>query len=418
MEQYMKKIEVCRGCGSASLEQFFDLGMQPPANKLLKQGDEPEEKYPLSLAFCKACSLVQLEYTIDPQKLFSNYVWVTGTSCTAQQFADTFHTELVRREPLNKNDFILEIASNDGTFLKPFLHAGNRILGIDPAQNIADRANRDGIPTRCAFWTSEEAVRTVAEHGKARVIFARNVLPHVANTIDFVQGIETALADDGVAVIEVHYAPIIANELHYDSIYHEHLCYFTLKSLSVVLERAHLSIFDIVKSPISGGSIIVHAKRGAVSESVAVTQYRDEEAKSEINSIAVWKKFATRSAAHRDDFMRILSDRVQNHEVIVGWGASARSSTLLNFCGVEKGTIQAIADKNELKHNRYTAGTRIKIDTSAHVMALHPQLVCILAWNFADEIIRELQDVYQYRGTCLIPLPGAPRIISLSDAVR
>lgn len=161
----MKKISVCRGCGIASLTQFFDLGMQPPANALLQNADSFEEKYPLSLAYCKSCSLVQLEYTIDPQKLFSNYVWVTGTSHTAQQFAGTFYAELIQRRPLDTNDFVLEIASNDGTFLKPFIRAGYRVLGIDPAQNIVDRANQGGVPTRCAFWGLGEAERMVQEYG-------------------------------------------------------------------------------------------------------------------------------------------------------------------------------------------------------------------------------------------------------------
>ena len=254
-------IKNCRVCGESNLKPFFDLGAQPPPDILLKKRDDPEKKYPLSLVWCENCRLVQLDCTVSPEELFSHYIWVTGTARGTKEYAERFYKDLTERVPMPKGGYVLEIASNDGTFLKPFIRGGHTVLGVDPAKNLAEAAEREGIPTKAVFWGVEEAKKVREEHGLAHVIFARNVLPHVANTIDFVRGLRECLHEEGVLVIEAHYAKIILDELHYDSIYHEHLCYFTLKSLRRLLGDAGLYIFDITKSPISGGSMIVYAKK-------------------------------------------------------------------------------------------------------------------------------------------------------------
>ena len=241
----MKHITACRVCQSSDIKPFFDLGMQPFANSLLTRPDESERTYPLSLSWCPECRLVQLNDTADPKELFSHYVWVTGTSSTAREYSKRFYQEVMKRSTLPKSGYALEIASNDGTFLKPFLAHGHRVLGVDPAGNIAEMARMQGVPTQCAFWGGETAQRVVTEHGPAHVVFARNVLPHVANTHDFAEGLGQVLHDDGVLAVEVHYARIILEGLHYDSIYHEHLCYFTLRSLEHLLNRYGLHVFDI-----------------------------------------------------------------------------------------------------------------------------------------------------------------------------
>ena len=204
---------LCRVCGSKNLNTFLDLGAQPPSNALLDSPDEHEEKYPLVLRRCADCELVQLGYTVDPEKLFSHYVWVTGTSKGAQEFARRFQEELEKR--ITKKGYILELASNDGTFLKPFQEKGYEVLGIDPAENIAEEVNKEGIPTLPLFWGKEVAKQIEKKYGKAGVIFARNVLPHVSNTRDFVEGIVACLEEEGLAAIEVHYAKIIQEGLHF-----------------------------------------------------------------------------------------------------------------------------------------------------------------------------------------------------------
>ncbi|MEK7090180.1 MAG: methyltransferase domain-containing protein, partial [Patescibacteria group bacterium] len=227
----------CRVCGGR-VKTFFDLGRQPLANSLLENPRQSEKKYPLALNHCSYCGSVQLNYTVNPKTLFSKYVWVTGTSSTARSFSNVFYKELARRTPDSRKNYVLEVASNDGTFLLPFSKRGYRVIGLDPAANIAKIAEKNGVPTKVAFWGPKAAKKILNERGPARIIFARNVLAHVANLQDFVKGLALCLHEDGVLAIEVHYAAKILKELQYDSIYHEHLCYFTFGPLERLLKQS------------------------------------------------------------------------------------------------------------------------------------------------------------------------------------
>ena len=240
----METINSCRICKSHEIKTFFDLGSQPLANSLLNSSDTNENVYPLSLSFCKYCALVQLNQTIKPEILFSNYIWVTGTAKTTVDYSEKFYKAVVDRL-FGKKGRVLEVGSNDGTFLIPFKRAGFEVLGIDPAKNIVDLANKNGINTKCAFFGKNLTQDIVAKWGRADVVIARNVLPHVADIRGFVEGLSYCLGKDGILVIEVHYAKTILEELHYDSIYHEHLCYFTLKSLEYLLWDFGLYPYDL-----------------------------------------------------------------------------------------------------------------------------------------------------------------------------
>ncbi len=397
----------CRICGSKNLNTFLDLGIQPPSNSLLDSPDEEEKLYPLALRYCTDCNLVQLGYTVDPKELFSHYVWVTGTSKGAQEFARTFQKELEKR--ITKKGYVLELASNDGTFLKPFQEKGYEVLGIDPARNIADKANKEGIPTLPLFWGKETAKQVEKEHGKASVIFARNVLPHVVNTRDFVEGIAACLEEEGLAAIEVHYAKIILEGLHYDSIYHEHLCYFTLKTLEFLLNKLGLFVCDIMDSPISGGSIVVYVKKEKQEESEKVREYRREEEKSKVNEYETWLNFGAGARAHTQKLLEILKQEKEAGRKVVGWGASARSSTLLNCAGIGPSLIEAIGDLNPLKQGKWTAGTRIPIEHPEMALKRNPDSLIILAWNFKDEIKEQARQM-GFGGEFIIPLPNDPKV--------
>lgn len=402
-------ITQCRSCDAKGLVPFFNLGKQPPANSLLKTADQKEDLYPLSLSWCPTCNLVQLNETVDPKELFSSYVWVTGTSKTANEFAKQFSAKLLERAGESKDGYVLEVASNDGTFLVPFMERGMKVLGVDPAKNIADMANDVGVPTMCEFFGEAVADKIVAKEGLAKIIFARNVLPHVANTRDFVNGLAKALADDGTLAIEAHYAKIILEELHYDSIYHEHLCYFTFKSLERLLAEAGLHVFDVDKSPISGGSMVVYAKKNKTPETANVTELRSAEVKDGVNDLAKWQDFAVRSYAHKDKLNAMLQQAKAEGKLIVGWGASARSSTLLNFCGIGTESVAVIIDLNPLKQGLFTAGTHIPIKTAEEGMAMKPQCIFILAWNFEKEIKETLKNKFGYGASYIVPLPNDPR---------
>lgn len=406
----MPKINCCRVCKSKNLKTFFDLGMQSLANSLLKDLNRKEDFYPLSLVWCPKCNLVQLNYTVPPKKLFSEYVWVTGTSKTAREFAEIFCKELIQRSPKTKDSYVLEVGSNDGTFLIPFIRQGFKVLGVEPADNVVKIAKKNGIPTKCCFFGKETAKKIVKEKGPAQIVFARNVLPHVANTRDFIEGLGICLANQGTLTIEVHYAKKILEELHYDSIYHEHLCYFTLKTLEKLLNDFNLYVFDIIESPISGGSLVVYVKKNKIKEMSIVRRYRNQEREGKTNAFMSWQNFAKRAFVHREKLLKIIHDISGKKEKIVGYGASARSSTLLNFCQIDSSLISVIADQNPLKQKLFTAGSHILIDNPNVAMKENPKYVLILAWNFAKEIVEILKNKFNYQEKVIIPLPNNPYI--------
>lgn len=405
----MKRITICRICKSRKIKEFLDLGHQPYANTLLKIPNDKEKFYPLSLSYCGSCSLVQLNHTPDPKELFSNYVWVTATSSTARKHAQVFYKEITSRLKNNQKGYILEVASNDGTFLLPFIKEGYTALGVDPAKNIAETATAAGVPTRCEFFGVPSAKRILKDEGPARVVFARNVLPHVANAHDFIKGISICLDDNGLFVLELHYAKKIFQELHYDSIYHEHLCYFTIKSLEELLSREGLFIQDLKTSPINAGNLVFYIKKGKVNESAIVKAYRRSEKEIKLNTFESWVTFANRTKKHREKLLKIL-DKYKGY-LIVGYGASARSSTLLNYCAIAEKQIAVIADQNSWKQGKYTAGTHIPIKSPDNVMRKNPHFVVILAWNFKNEIMKILKDRYKYKGKFILPLPNNPKVL-------
>jgi len=407
-------ITTCRVCGSDRIEGFFDLGKQPLANSLLDTPDDQEEVYPLSLSYCHECSLVQLDETVPPEKLFLHYLWVTGTSATAQKHANTFYEACVSRlNNPDKKGYVLEVASNDGTFLIPFQKGGYSVLGIDPAKNIAAMAVEQGVPTEAIFFGSKSAADIVSRKGKAEIVFARNVLPHVAETRDFVDGLQTCLSDTGVLAIEAHYAKIILEELHYDSIYHEHLCYFTVKSMERLLESFGLYVFDLAESPISGGSLVYFATKEKKDPSARLISYREREEADKTNDFDQWKDFAKRSFEHRDALTAMLNTEKTKGSKIVGWGASARSSTMLNFCGIGPDVVPVIVDLNPLKQGKFTAGTHIPIKNDEEVMKEGPDCVFLLAWNFRDEIAARLAERFGFKGICIVPFPKEPHVMQV-----
>lgn len=418
----MSAITHCRVCGSAKVEQFFDLGDQPLANALVRDASVADPTYPLSLSFCHDCALVQLDHTADPGELFSHYVWVTSTSSTARAYAEQFCERLLSRlgaAPGAKvPGYVLEIASNDGTFLKPFLKRGVDCLGVDPAANIVEMAVADGVPSRCGFFGEELAKDVVAGRGNPRAVFARNVLPHVAGTNDFVEGLRVAAGTDGMVVIEFHYAKTILEELHYDSIYHEHLCYFTLKSLTHLLNAHGLHPFDIEESPISGGSLVLFSRPAPSAKSAKLLAFEAAEEKSGANGLAAWQHFAKVSFEHRGALLALLEAEAKAGRTVAGYGASARSSTMLNFCGIGPRLIQAIADQNPMKHNLFSPSTHIPIRAPEEVMAAKPDTVIILAWNFFKEIAGILRDRFGFTGRVIMPLPHPPRAMSMEEAAR
>lgn len=406
MKQKCENIQHCRISGSNNLVTILELDNQPLANALKKVPDEIEDKFPLTLMYCPDSSLVQLRETIDKEVLFSNYTWVTGTSPSTRDYAGLFFQRVVEAAKPDCDDLVIEIASNDGTFLLPFIESGYRnVLGIDPAKNIVEKANQRGVRTLDRFWGKQVSEETVADFGHAKVVIARNVIPHVSELRDVIAGIENVLRDDGVGIIEFHYSGQILQELHYDAIYHEHLCYFSIKSITYLLDLYGLVPFHIDASPISGGSYVIYFSKKKLQESDNYLDLLEKETLFGVNEIQAWKKFADKCYGHRRKSMNIAESF--SSKTVLGFGASARSSTYLNFCGFDSTLIQAIIDNNTLKQGMYSPGTSIPIVSLKRGMQMNPDVIFIFAWNFRDEIIGECR-TNGYKGEFLMAFPNTP----------
>jgi len=412
-----KTIKKCRICKHNNLKSVLDLESQPPANSLYLKGDDPAVEVALRLLYCHNCSTVQLGEDVNPNYLFNNYLWVSGTASGAEKYSYQFVKKALKKiEGLSsEKPYVIEIASNDGTFLKRFIDSNCKVLGIDPAKNIAELANNNGIPTIAEFFTLDLANELIGKDGKADMIFARNVIPHVKEIHSVIAGISALLKNNGVGIIEFHNANLILEEVQYDYIYHEHLFYFTLKTMSDLLERHGLFCYDLSSSPISGGSWVVYFSKNKKLKSKKILELEAKELHSEINSYDHWLLFSENVKKHAEKLKKLVND---NDNKIIAYGASARSSTLLNFCGINSDQISVIIDKNPLKQGLLTAGSNIPIvsleDCKEELKSATK--ILLLAWNFKEEIIDELKSL-GFTGEFIIPLPGDPRIISTIDKI-
>jgi len=410
MSNIYETIDRCRICRSDNIEEVLNLGEQPPANSLYRRDEEKPPTVPLRLMFCQQCSTIQLGENVNPEYLFSEYLWVTGTSEIAEQYSNEFAKKaLFQIVEQNNSPYVIEIASNDGTFLKRFIENGCKVLGIDPAKNIAELAEKNGVPTKAAFFTESLAKQLAKKEGKADIVFARNVIPHVKEIHSVIKGISEIMHEKSVGIIEVHDASLILDNLHYDYIYHEHLFYYSLKTISGLIKRYGLYVYDVGLSPISGGSWVVYFSKNKKEKTKTLLDYEKQESEKGVNDYYRWIDFSKEVMIHSEKLKKMV---VRDDKKIVAYGASARSSTLLNFCGITNEHISVIIDKNPMKSGLSTAGSNIPVvsfeDGLKEIKV--SKKILLLAWNFQDEIVQELRDA-GFLGKFIIPLPGDPHIL-------
>jgi hypothetical protein len=389
----------CKICKSKKIRSVLNLGSQPPANSLQKKKIK-QIKYPLHLVFCNNCAGAQLSLALDPRMLFSKYSWVTSTSKTANDYSKFFYKKISKY--LKPGSSIVEVASNDGLFLKVFKKNSHKILGIDPAKNIAKVANQKGLKTLPKFFDFKVSNEIKKKYFKnINLVFARNVIPHVKNIHSVIKGIANLCGENSVVAIEFHYGKEIQKDLQYDSIYHEHIFYFTIKSLTFLFNKYGLKPFDVFKSPISGGSlVIIMSKKEKKVKKNLLNLIRNEKLQR-VNTYKKWKEFGILSKKHANKFKELMK---KNRELkLIGYGASARSSTFLNFCNLNSNFIQFIIDQNPLKKNLYTPGTNIPIYLFKDVKnQLTDKALILLAWNFKNEILKFLK-IKKFKGKIFIP---------------
>jgi len=405
----VRKIDHCILCASQSLIDLFSLEDSPLANEFVHERDLslPQQEYPLQLNMCDSCGHVQLGHEVSPERMFSNYAYVSGT---AKSFVKHFYDladQLTQRFELQPGRFIVEIGSNDGTLLKRFIEHEMRVLGIDPATNIAAMANDGGIPTRNDYFSHSVAKDISAESGFADLIVANNVLAHTTQLTDITLGVKSLLAPNGTLVFKVSYLLDVVGKLLFDTIYHEHVSYHSVQPLRSFFSRHGLEVFDVELINTHGGSIrlFVQHAGGLQPISTSVESQIQMENQAKLRSVETFSAMENRINQLRDRLLKLLNKIDIENNLICGFGAPAKATTMMHQFKLDSSIIKYIVDDSVLKQGLFTPGLHIPVVSRDYFKVMPPSHVVILAWNFAEHLVKDIKAQFDHDISCIIPLP-------------
>ncbi|HBJ85646.1 MAG TPA: methyltransferase [Verrucomicrobiales bacterium] len=398
----------CRSCGSTRSLPVIDLGLQPLANNLLRPEDlgKPEPRFPLAVFVCGDCWLMQITDTVPPVDLFSDYIYFSSFSDAMLCHARAAVQQHIAEKKLGKGSFVIEIASNDGYLLKNFVEAGVPCLGFEPAANIAEVARKNGVETHCEFFGKATAETLRSQKDQADLILGNNVFAHAPDTNDFVAGAAELLKPDGWVVFEFPYGVEMIDKVEFDTIYHEHVYYFTLTPLIPLFARHGMDVFHVERLPIHGGSLRLYAcKKGVEAIRDSVRQTLEAETAQGVSSAGYYQRFSEQAARVKSDLIAFLDAQRQAGKSVAAYGASAKGSTLLNYVGDAAKSLEFIADRSTYKQGRLSPGLHVPIVAAEELAARCPDYAVLLVWNFAEEVMAQQHEFRAKGGRFVIPLP-------------
>lgn len=402
----------CRSCGQKSLLPVLDLGLMPLSDGLLTQEQlrQSESLYPLEVAFCSTCSLVQILETVPPDVLFGkDYPYFSSFSQTLLEHSRHNALNLIAERKLAARSFVVEIASNDGYLLKNFVDHKIPVLGIDPAPGPAAAAERIGVSTLCAFFGKDLAERLSAQGKRADVIIANNVLAHVAATNGLVAGMRILVKENGIVVVECPYVRDLIDHCEFDTIYHEHLCYFSVTSVDKLFRRYSLYLNHVERLAIHGGSLRLYLEpRESVRTSVK--RLLAEERSLGVDTYAYYQAFSQKVSALRDQLQSMMRQIKSQNRRIAAYGAAAKGAILLNYIGAGRNMIDFVVDRNVHKQGKFMPGVHIPIHAPQKISQAKPDYLLVLPWNFKEEILSQQTAYRQGGGQFIIPIP-TPQVI-------
>ena len=391
----VRKIKSCRICGSKELIDVINLGNQPTPNGFLKKKDlsKKEKKYPLAVSFCTNCSLMQLKYLVDPKIMFKNYLYIPSSSKTRLEHFRNLAETVRKLVKLDQNSLVIDIGSNDGSLLLCFKNLGTKILGIDPAENLVKVANLNGVETVKGYFNLNLSKKVRQKYKRAKAILATNVIAHIQNLHEVILGAEALMEDDAIFVMQFPYLLDLIEKNLFDTIYHEHLSYFSLKSLMYLAKDSKLEIFNIEKNDLDGGSIRVYWKKKINKKQKlnekTIKSILDTEEKYGLYNKKTYSNFAKRVEKLKTDTLVRLKGLKRKKKNIVGYGAAAKANVLINYFGINNRTIDYMVDSTPYKQGLFTPGSHIPIYSEDRIYETKPDYVLIFAWNFSKEIIEK-----------------------------